>query len=133
MTLQDLNGASASQKLGFLQEKADQILKEAAYSRKLSDEELQERKNQYVDNDIQLTQIDQDFQNAKQKHAARAAPLIRQNKILLTEVTSGVEELIGTLYLMADHQKSMMYMYDANGELVGERFLEGDEKQGTLF
>lgn len=57
----------------------------------------------------------------------------KDNNKLLGEIRTGQASVDGTLFYMANHEESMMEVYDNDGLLVESRRLKPSEKQGNLL
>lgn len=104
-----------------------------SYTRHLSQEELDFKRELHVDNCIQLNTHEEDLKKIKAEFKKLMEPLQEQNKVLLRQVKTRQEELKGTIFNFADHVDGMMYTYDESGDLVGSRRLKPEEKQKKLF
>lgn len=104
-----------------------------SYTRNLTQEELDFKRELHVDNCIQLNTFEDELKVVKAEYKEKMEPLQEENKKLLRQVKTRQEELKGTIFNFADHVDGMMYTYDENGDLVGSRRLKPEEKQAKLF
>ena len=60
-------------------------------------------------------------------------PISQKLAILLAKIRARYEDIKGTAYFLSDQKEGKMYVYNALGELIEERRLRPEEKQGSLF
>nr|WP_315173642.1 hypothetical protein [uncultured Flavobacterium sp.] len=107
-------------------------LVEKSYTKNLTEEEIVERKDEYSEIAISLSEI------AEQKKEAmdRFKSLVKEPKIqasmLLESIKFKSEQKHGTLYLVDDQESGMMYSFDELGICVEARQLDKKEKQTKL-
>lgn len=123
---------SPAEKLRILKDNADKI-ETGKYIVPLTPEQLDQKREQMVAAAITLSDLDDQLDEIKKGFKQRMDPLKVVHKELLYQVKNRQEQKEGELYLMADHEKSMMNVYDENGDLVFSRRLTPDEKQGTIL
>jgi hypothetical protein len=107
-------------------------LTEKSYTKNLTEEEIVERKDEYSEIAISLSEI------ATQKKEANDhfKQLVKEPKakasMLLESIKFKSEQKHGTLYLVDDQEEGMMYSFDNLGICVEARQLDKKEKQTTL-
>ena len=107
-------------------------LTEKSYTKNLTEEEIVERKDEYSEIAISLSEI------AEQKKEAndRFKSLVKEPKLkasmLLESIKFKSEQKHGKLYLVDDQEAGMMYSFDDFGVCVEARQLDKKEKQTTL-
>jgi gas vesicle protein len=116
----------------LLQQNADSI-EQTEYSKPLSNEELDIKREQLTENAIRLSEYEDEKKEAMAEFKHKMDPLARENKQLLTEIKTRQAKVHGALYHMANHEDGMMETYDDNGELIASRRLRPDEKRQNLF
>jgi len=121
-----------TERLRLLKENCDSS-ETTSYTRNLTQEELDFKRELHVDNCIQLGTFDDELKEVKADYKAKMEPLQDQNKLLLRQIKTRQEELKGTIFNYADHEDGMMLTYDENGDLVGSRRLKPEERQKKLF
>lgn len=120
--------ATAEERLNILKNNADKI-DQTTYEKELTEEELIAKREQFVDNSIAVSKLEDELAEKKKEFKNKIEPLKLVNRGLQYEVKTGKKEVKGFLYQMADHVNSMMETYDETGELVSSRRLRPDEKQ----
>jgi hypothetical protein len=120
------------QRLLLMQQNADRI-EETTYYKPLTQEELDLRREQLTDNAIKLSEYEDEKKDIMAGFKTKMDPLVKVNKLLMTEVKTRQCEVEGNLYHMANHEDSMMETYDANGEMISSRRLRPEEKQKNIF
>lgn len=121
---------SSEERLRIMQENADRI-EETTYFRDLLPEELEKKREQFVDNSIKISQLEDELDTYKEKYKGQIKPIKSENVILQDEIKTRKAGVKGTLYHMANHPEGMMETYDENGDLITMRRLTPDEKRQT--
>lgn len=120
------------ERLRLLRDNCDKS-EETTYYRDLSVEELDNKRENLVDNLISISALEDDLDVIKKDFKGKIDPLKSVNKILQTEVHIRKAEVKGMLFHIADHDNSVMNTYDENGDFIKSRRLLPTEKQGKLF
>ena len=113
-------------------EAIDYGIQEKSYTKNLTEEEIVERKDQYSEIAIKLSEI------ATQKKEAmdRFKELIKEPKtkasMLLESIKFKSEQKHGILFLVDDQEDGLMYSFDNLGVCVEVRPLLKEEKQTRL-
>lgn len=123
---------SDTERLTALRNNADKI-EETTYEKELTHEELDSKRETFVDNSIKISNLEEELDEQKARYKSRIDPIKKDNKILQQEVKTKKQKVKGTLFHMANHADGMMETYDESGELVASRRLRPDEKQGRLY
>ena len=123
---------SPSERLNALKNNADQI-EETTYERELTQDELDGKREMFVDNSIKISMLEDELNEHKANYKGKIDPIKLVNKVLQQEVKTKKQKVKGTLFHMANHTSGYMETYDETGELIGTRRLRPDEKQGHLF
>jgi hypothetical protein len=124
--------ASIEERLIMLKNNADKI-EETTYDRELTLEELDAKREAFVDNSIKVSQLEDDLDGIKKSFKSQIDPIKLLNKTLQHEVKTKKSTVKGVLFHMAHHDEGMMEFYDENGELISTRRLRPEEKQARLF
>jgi len=119
-------------RLQVLQDSADSI-EDTTYLKQLTQEELDLKREQYFENQIKVTALQEELTGIKKSYKERMEPLALENKTLLQEVRTKQTEISGTLYHLANHDTGFMETYNETGELIGTRRLRPNEKQKNIF
>lgn len=119
-------------RLTALKEDATSI-ENTTYMRPLSEEEIAIRREDMTNNMINLSRINDEKKEIAKSFKERIAPLASANQKLMSEIKTRQETVSGTLYHIADHEKSMMKSYDGEGNLIHQRRLRPDEKQTSIY
>jgi hypothetical protein len=119
---------SAEERLNALRNNADKI-ESTTYEKELTQEELDAKREQFVDNSIDISKLEDELAEKKKEYKNKIEPIKLINRGLQREVKTKKKEVKGQLFHMANHSDSMMETYDETGELVSSRRLRPDEKQ----
>lgn len=120
--------ATPEDRLNILRNNADKI-ESTTYEKELTDEELDAKREEFVDNSIAVSKLEDELAEKKKEFKNKIEPLKLVNRSLQHEVKTKKKEVKGQLFHMANHTDSMMETYDETGELVSSRRLRPDEKQ----
>jgi hypothetical protein len=119
---------SAEERLNILKNNADKI-EQTTYEKELTQEELDAKREEFVDNSIAVSKLEDELAEKKKEYKNKIEPLKLINRGLQHEVKTKKKEVKGQLFHMANHTDSMMETYDETGEMVSSRRLRPDEKQ----
>lgn len=122
--------ASEQERLQIMRNSADQI-EETTYEKDLTLEELDAKREKFVDNSIKVSTLEDELNEKKAEYKNKIDPVKLENKTLQQEVKTKKQKVKGTLYHIADHDTGFMETYDATGELISDRRLRPDEKHAT--
>lgn len=120
--------ATPEDRLNILRNNADKI-ESTTYEKELTDEELDAKREEFVDNSIAVSKLEDELAEKKKEFKNKIEPLKLVNRSLQHEVKTKKKEVKGQLFHMANHIDSVMETYDETGELVSSRRLRPDEKQ----
>jgi hypothetical protein len=123
---------SEQERLQIMRNHADNI-EETTYERDLTPDELDAKREEFVDNSIKVSTLEDEFNEVKATHKGKVEPIKMHNKILQQEVKTKKQKVKGTLFHMANQESGYMETYEESGELIGTRRLRPDEKQARLF
>lgn len=119
-------------RLNILRNHSDKV-EETTYEKDLTLEELDAKREMFVDNSIKVSTLEDELNEKKAEYKNKIDPIKLVNKTLQQEVKTKKQKIKGTLYHIADHDTGFMETYDASGELIADRRLRPDEKQARLF
>jgi hypothetical protein len=119
---------SAEERLNVLRNNADKI-ETTTYEKELTQEELDAKREEFVDNSISVSKLEDELAEKKKEYKNKIEPIKLINRSLQQEVKTKKKEVKGQLFHMANHADSMMETYDETGELVSSRRLRPDERQ----
>lgn len=120
--------ATPEERINNLRNNADKV-EQTTYEKELTQEELDAKREEFVDNDIQIAKLEDELNEKKAEFKSKIEPIKIVNRSLRQEVKTKKKEVKGHLFHMANHTDSMMETYDETGELVSSRRLRPDEKQ----
>lgn len=123
---------TVQERLQILRNNADEV-EQTTYDKDLTQEELDAKREQFVDNSIQISSLEDELNEQKTKYKAKIDPIKLVNKTLQQEVKTKKQKVKGTLFHMANHESGFMETYDEAGELIATRRLRPDEKQARLY
>ena len=107
-------------------------IEERAYTKNLTPEEIVEKKDEYSEVGLVLSEINREKKEAMDAFKARAKQPTEDAKILLDAIKFKSEQKHGKLHLVDDQDKGMMYFFDTKGVCVDARPLAKNEKQMRL-
>lgn len=107
-------------------------LSEQSYTKNLTEEELAERKDQYSEIGIKLSEIATKKKEAMERFKAEEKEPAIIAKDLLESIKYKSEQNYGKLYLVDDQEEGMMYFFDTFGVCVDARPLTKQERQQKL-
>ncbi|HEX6427978.1 MAG TPA: hypothetical protein VF008_09850 [Niastella sp.] len=119
------------ERLRILQTNADKV-EETDYDKELTEEELIAKREEFVDNSIDVSKLEDELAEKKKEFKNKIEPIKLVNRALQKEIKTKKKVVKGFLFQMADQVNSMMETYDQDGELVSSRRLRPDEKQTRL-
>jgi len=121
-----------NQILDFLENNADDIT-EGAYMKPLSEDELTEIKDRFVQDSITLAHNQEELKNITDEFKAKnIKPLITgidtdRNTLKLGKLASQ-----GRLYTLRNFDEGEVVVYDANGAIIDRRRMRPTERQTTI-
>lgn len=124
--------ATAEERLRVLRDTADKM-EETSYERELSPDELDSKREKFVDNSIKISSLEDELNEKKTEFKNKIEPVKLENKTLQYEVKTKKTKVKGTLFHLANHEDGMMETYDHSGEMIGSRRLRPDERQARLY
>lgn len=116
----------------ILHDTADQF-EQGEYLKSLSQEEMDIRREQMVENCINLSDLDDQLNEIKSSFKEKIKNLVLLNKSILQELRTKQTRVSGMLYQIKNEETGMMETYDDFGVLISTRRLRPEEKQGTIF
>lgn len=120
-------------RLVLLRETADKV-EITKYQKPLDQDVLDQKREELVNNAIQLNILEEELGAIKEKYKIQMKPLKQENAVLLSEVKTKQETVEGEIFQLANHIDGMMETYDAEGILLGSRrLLPNEKKQARLF
>ena len=125
--------ASQAERLQALKNHADKIEENASYERELTDEELDSKRETFVDNSINVSKLEDELNAYKKASKGKIEPIKIVNKGLQFEIKTKRTMEKGTLYHLANQDSGYMETYNEQGELIGKRRLRPDERQTRLY
>lgn len=121
-----------TERLQILRNNADEV-EQTTYEKDLTQEELDAKREEFVDNSIKVSTLEDELNAYKTSYKAKIDPIKTTNKVLQQEVKTKKQKVKGTLFHMANHESGWMETYDESGEMISTRRLRPDEKQARLF
>lgn len=132
MAKQFMPDVPTEQRLQLLKDNCDSM-EETKYFRDLTAEQLDIKRETFVDNSIKLSQLEDELAAYKESYKQQMKPLKDENKGLQTQIKLRKEQFDGVLFHIADHENGIMETFDENGDFVSSRRLKPNEKQAKLF
>ena len=107
-------------------------LQERSYTKNLTEEEVVERKDQYSEIGIALSELAPQKKEAMERFKLLEKEPKENSKALLESIKFKSEQKYGKLFLVDDQDAGMMYSFDEFGVCVDARQLLKSEKQTKL-
>lgn len=120
--------ADPEERINILRNNADKI-EQTDYEKELTEEELIAKREEFVDNSIDVSKLEDELAEKKKEYKNKIEPIKLINRSLQKEIKTKKRWVKGQLFYMADHVNGMMETWDETGELVSSRRLRPDEKQ----
>jgi hypothetical protein len=124
---------SPNQIMDFLEANADDIT-EQFYMKPLSVDEIEEVKDRFINDSIQLQQNQEELKAIKEQYAlTKIKPLqsnLENDRGILKTGKIGVT---GRLYTLRNFEDNMVVTYDVNGSIISERRMTPSDKQLNVF
>lgn len=108
-------------------------IEEGKYFKKLSAEEIDQKREIFTENVIQISDLNDKKKELINEIKNEIKPLSVENKSLMESIRTKQEEVEGKIYLVDDQENGMMHSYDEMGELINSRRLRPNEKQTSIF
>lgn len=120
------------QRLALLK-KDKYITQHKAFSRELTQPELQEQRNAYIENQMRIKAMESELEDfvTKKKNAIKA--IIKANEVKLEMIATRTKACQEDCYGIRDIANGEMLFYDKFGTLVDQRGLMPEEYQATMF
>jgi len=107
-------------------------IQERSYTKNLTEEEIVERKDQYSEIGIKLSELASQKKEAIERFKILEKEPKERATSLLESIKFKSEQKFGKLFLVDDQESGMMYSFDENGICVDARTLTKQEKQSKL-
>ena len=111
----------------------DASIEQKTYTKQLTETELVDFREGYVNNNLEMAEHNEELQAAKEAYKAATKPLKADSKVMLKVLKSRHIEVTGTVYGMANFDTGMMEFINEQGDVVETRRLKAEEKQGSLL
>lgn len=125
--------ATPNERLQALKNNADKIEENASYERDLSEDELNVKRETFVDNSINVSKLEDELNAYKKAYKGKIEPIKIVNKGLQFEIKTKRTTEKGTLFHLANHDSGYMESYNEAGELISKRRLRPEERQARLY
>lgn len=119
-------------RLMYLKNTADQIKPDFYYLRKFSPDEIKEAKEDLAESMLNLTALQEKFDEKKTQFKEEKKPLETEIKSLVKCLKLKGEFVIDTVFVMHDHEAKMAGIYNSRGEVIDVRPLRPEEYQKTI-
>jgi hypothetical protein len=105
---------------------------ETSYTKNLTEEEVLEKKDEYSEIGIKLSDLSKSKKEAIDKFKLLEKEPKAQSSILLEAIKFKSEQKYGKLFLIDDQEAGIMYSFDVHGICVETRALTKSEKQTKI-
>lgn len=116
----------------MLDSNADGV-EEMNYTEYLTKEQLDEEKQKLADSSIELNRLEDNFAQVKAEHKKECQPLKDTMKDALNNIKHKSVSKYGKCYKIIDQVEGKVGYYSPKGELVMERPINPNERQGTIM
>lgn len=120
------------EKIDNLDGLAHKVKENTSYTKRLTPEELANKKTELAEVSIELNEIAQEKKEAMAKFKAKAEGPELTKSTLLTTIKHRSERRTGMLFEIADQESGFMGVFDETGECVEVRPLDREERQLNL-
>ena len=124
---------SALERVQALEDNALDVVHGFTYQRELTDEELADIRIEFATSHLDLKQLDAQKAELLAEINGKIKNLKLQAASQLQMIETGREPLTGTVYFLQDFDANKIRIYDADGYMVAERPMRGNERQGNIF
>lgn len=115
-----------------LRDSCDQI-EEKHYTRKFSQNEKNEKREELADLSIQLAELNNQLREIRAEFKAKMKPVDEELKNVLSEIKAGGKFIKGECYKFIDNEEGKVGYYTPEGYLIEMRDMRPEEKQRTMF
>lgn len=132
MEKQILKDTPIAQREAIIKDSAD-FVEEMTYPRQLDDQELNELREKFAKDAIELDKYEQKLIEARDEFKMNAKPIKKDMAEAMQQIRTQVEEVTERVYLISDQDQGVMGYYNKRGELVRQRPLLQSERQLSLI
>lgn len=133
MERQLLADTPLNQRAEILRDSCYKVLEGETYTRRLSEEEVIERKTKLFERVAKIQNLQEELKEIKKDYSDRLKELETEKGTLVQEIRFESESKTGTLYAVDDQKAGMMALYDETGALVSSRPLKPEERQTSML
>lgn len=127
-----LSGLSPQEKIDRLSELA--VKKEkTTYSRSLTPEELSASEKDFARKSLERERLKAEAKEAADSYKTRVSTLDDELKTMLDQIDNKKRQVPGILYFIPNHIEGKMLMVESGGEVIDERELKPEERQGNIL
>lgn len=102
------------------------------YSRPLSEEEIADIKESFVQDNMLLAKEEDSFKREKELHKETIKPIIARLYEQRSMLRAGAEIKDGIIYSIKNHESGMIENYSEDGRFVGERRMLPNERSHSI-
>lgn len=121
------------QRAQIISDNAASVKENYSIVHEFSKDEMTELRENYIEDSIELAEIEQELAIIKAEFKAKMAPVQGKMRTTMDKIKTKSETIKGTAYFMPDYVENEMYIYDGLGNLLDQRKLRNDEKQSNIF
>lgn len=116
-----------------LRDSCEGVRADYEYQKPLTPAELDERREMKVAADITIDKLEKEKKEYLDQMKQQMEPLKDKSATLLKVVRDRFETVIGNAYIFRDDETGYIGYYDANGNLINQRRMTPEEKQGSIL
>lgn len=131
ITPKELKAMSDKDRAAYLNNYADRIVTDV-YTKPLSEEEIEAERASISDAALEITNIDEERKKKVAEFKQLKKPHQEALKEAVKNVNRGQKRIEAELYMIADHEEGMMYIFDEEGDQINKRKLQPNERQKTI-
>lgn len=106
---------------------------EDTYTRPLTAEELQDKREIFVDLNIDVAEIQKEIKDFTDSRKVIIKEKSKEMAIVIGDVKTKTTTVTGTIFNIDDQENGLMLTYDATGTCIDVRALKAKEKQTKIF
>jgi len=116
----------------FLEANADFIKEDELYTRRLTDEELTQLKDELAEASVKLAILEAKKKDFLEQMKEETNPLQGRNKVIIGSLRTKVEEVEGIVFEFKNLDDGTVEQFDKNGQYLGSRRMRPDEDDGRI-
>lgn len=121
-----------NERVAALADNAARIEKDFPYVHTLDDDEVNARKDEFVELSGATNKLEDEFSEVRKDYSDRIKGNKQTMKQTLKTIRTRQADISGTVYIFDDQEAGMMEYYDEQGYMVYSRRMKPEEKQTNI-